>query len=55
MDRQRSAILICALVAVLAAALVFRVRVFVAGGKFLLAVIAIIAVAWVIWPRRGDR
>ena len=52
MDRQRTAILACALLAVLAAALVFRVRVFVAGGKFLLAVLAIIVVAWVVWPRR---
>jgi hypothetical protein len=52
MDRQRTAILVCALLAVLAAWLVFRVRVFVAGGKFLLVVVGIIVVTWVVWPRR---
>jgi hypothetical protein len=52
-DRTRSAILIVALLAALAAMLVFRVRVVMAGGKLVL-VLALIALAtWAAWPRRG--
>jgi hypothetical protein len=52
MPGARTVILAGALVAVLAVVVVFRVRVFVAGGKLVLALAAILVVAWIVWPKR---
>jgi hypothetical protein len=51
MDRQRAVILVLAGIAVLVASVVFKVRVFVAGGKWLVTLIVIVALAVMAWPR----
>jgi hypothetical protein len=50
-SRARLVIVVCALVAALAALMVFRVRVFVAGGKLVLVLALIALAAWAMWPR----
>lgn len=45
-------ILIGVLAAVACLWLVFRVRVVVAGGKFALALLVVVGVAWWLWPKR---
>ena len=52
MDRQRTVILVVALLAAVAAMLVFRVRVVVAGGKLVIVLALIALAAWALWPRR---
>jgi hypothetical protein len=51
MTRGRIWMLVVALVAVLVVLGVFRVRVFLAGGKALLAVGIILLLLFVCWPR----
>jgi hypothetical protein len=51
MDRRRAVILVVAAVAALVASVVFRFRVFIAGGKWLVTLMAIVALAVLLWPR----
>jgi len=54
MDRRQLWVLGIAAVAIIALHLVCRVRIMVAGGKFLLGVGLIIAITMMIWPARRD-
>jgi hypothetical protein len=53
MSRGRGLLLLAAFLGILAVLAVFRVRVLVAGGKAALAVLAILVVAFLLWPRRS--
>ena len=54
MDRRQLWVLGIAAAAVIALHFVCRVRILVAGGKFLLGVGMIIAITMLIWPTRRD-